>query len=91
MKSITATKFRQGNMEAAYNTVCAHSPVTIISKDRPDITMVLATDYEEMKLELEKLREKLLTEQEMLNLAWSAIQEAGYEDHCYALNKHIND
>jgi PHD/YefM family antitoxin component YafN of YafNO toxin-antitoxin module len=58
MKSITATKFRQGNMEAAYNTVCAHSPVTIISKDRPDITMVLATDYEEMKLELELAKSK---------------------------------
>jgi PHD/YefM family antitoxin component YafN of YafNO toxin-antitoxin module len=77
MKSITATKFRQGNMEAAYNTVCAHSPVTIISKDRPDITMVLATDYEEMKLELEKTK--------------SLLDTGGYKDIVWATRDELKE
>lgn len=33
--------------------------------------------------------ERIIEQQEMLEVAWSAIQEAGYEDFCSELRKYI--
>lgn len=57
-KSVTATKFVL-NRIPVYDHVCAHNPVVITNNDRPDITLVLRTDYEDLLNEVEELRNKL--------------------------------
>ena len=55
MKETTPTKIMTGSSGAIYDYVCTHKPVKIISAVRPDIVMLLADDYEEMKLKIEEL------------------------------------
>jgi hypothetical protein len=43
---------------------------------------MVPSDLRQLVRERDKLRE-------MLGLAWEAIQEAGYEDHCFELRKFI--
>ena len=54
MKEITATKFAKGNTKSAYDLVCTHATVKITSGARHDIIMVLATDYEDLIIELQQ-------------------------------------
>ena len=55
MKETTPTKIMTGSSGAIYDYVCTHKPVKIMSEVRPDIVMLLADDYEEMKLKIEEL------------------------------------
>lgn len=58
MRATTPTKMRSES-EKIYNYVCTHKPAKIVSTTRPDIIMVLATDYEDIKIELDNLKTHL--------------------------------
>ena len=54
-KETTPTKIlNDGIWESTLNYVCTHRPVRMVCSNRPNIMLVLATDYEDMALELEK-------------------------------------
>ena len=59
MKTTTPTKLLTGQWGAAMNYIETHKPVLINNRDHHDIVMVLATDYEEMKLELEQAKKHI--------------------------------
>ena len=58
MKSTTPSKFPHES-GAVFNYIETHRPVVIKSRDHHDIIMVLASDYEDMVIENDRLKEYL--------------------------------
>ena len=84
MKTTTPTKLLSGQWGAAMNYIETHKPVLINSRDHHDIVMVLATDYEEMKQENERVTKMLLA-------AWEVVCESGYEDFNEQLKTYVEN
>lgn len=54
-RETTATKMLTGQWGAAMNYVETHKPIVIKNRDHRDIIMLLATDYEDVRLKCEAL------------------------------------
>jgi PHD/YefM family antitoxin component YafN of YafNO toxin-antitoxin module len=57
MNTTTPSKLNR-KQRPIFNYVCTVAPVVIVTPRRPDIVMIRATDYEEMKQEVERLTER---------------------------------
>ncbi|MDB4261427.1 hypothetical protein N9878_01030 [bacterium] len=56
MRETTPSKILDGQWGSAMNYIETHNEVLIKSRDHHDIVMVLASDYKDMRLELEQVK-----------------------------------